>query len=461
MKKHLWFFYVTVLLVLAVFASNGSANSIFSMPGTRAAAMGDAFVAVADDLSAIYFNPAGLTQLKNRNVELAFSYSALKATANKSLANSITPNSEDGDFPIFNLYGLLGTLTSNPALMSAEPDFYNSTELKSNGLLPFVATNFKIKDNTIAIGFYAVGGGGGKWEDTVTNAFNDTITASAEESMGMTITNVSAARQLNDKLSLGLGVNYINMFDKIRVLKSFSQDAASPFGSYGMLVDFNSSGSALEIFTGILYEINKDIKAGLTFKSGATIKIKGKGTLIATGMDTITGGALAPYGIADTNMETNYTQNYAYPMTCALGCSYKPKENLLLAFSAEQVFYSQLRNEMTFDTENPLAFVNENSDAKWINVIYLRIGAEYLLNDKLTLRTGFQVDPNQVNTGNYTLLSTFQYEMYTWGLGAGYNLGNFKFDGTVESVFSKTAVKADREYKFPSTSFRLSAGYMF
>jgi len=56
---------VPVLLVLLFTASTSFAAG-FRLPeaGAKAMGMGFAFTAQADDPSAIYFNPAGLTQLK-------------------------------------------------------------------------------------------------------------------------------------------------------------------------------------------------------------------------------------------------------------------------------------------------------------------------------------------------------------------------------------------------------------
>lgn len=50
-----------------------SAAPILQMtPGARASGMGSAFTAVADDLSALHFNPAGLSNLDHRNVNFTY-----------------------------------------------------------------------------------------------------------------------------------------------------------------------------------------------------------------------------------------------------------------------------------------------------------------------------------------------------------------------------------------------------
>ena len=66
---------VSVLLVLLFTASTSFAAG-FRLPeaGAKAMGMGFAFTAQADDPSAIYFNPAGLTQLKGQNVMLGVTY---------------------------------------------------------------------------------------------------------------------------------------------------------------------------------------------------------------------------------------------------------------------------------------------------------------------------------------------------------------------------------------------------
>ena len=66
---------LSVLLVLALTASTSFAAG-FRLPeaGVKAMGMGFAFTAQADDPSAIYFNPAGLTQLKGQNVMIGVTY---------------------------------------------------------------------------------------------------------------------------------------------------------------------------------------------------------------------------------------------------------------------------------------------------------------------------------------------------------------------------------------------------
>ena len=66
---------VSVLLVL-LFTASMSFAAGFRLPeaGAKAMGMGFAFTAQADDPSAIYFNPAGLTQIKGQNVMVGLNY---------------------------------------------------------------------------------------------------------------------------------------------------------------------------------------------------------------------------------------------------------------------------------------------------------------------------------------------------------------------------------------------------
>ena len=74
---------VSVVLVLLFTASTSFAAG-FRIPeaGAKAMGMGFAFTAQADDPSAIYFNPAGLTQLKGNNIMVGATY--LRWTAGSS-----------------------------------------------------------------------------------------------------------------------------------------------------------------------------------------------------------------------------------------------------------------------------------------------------------------------------------------------------------------------------------------
>lgn len=63
----------------------------FAGVGVRAMSMGGAFVGVADDFTAVYWNPAGLAQMTNREVQVSFSRNSRE---NKSVADGVAGFSE-------------------------------------------------------------------------------------------------------------------------------------------------------------------------------------------------------------------------------------------------------------------------------------------------------------------------------------------------------------------------------
>ena len=95
MKKILILIYV-LYLVTNLSAGRYAGDFMVIGTGVRAAGMGGAFAAVADDGSSIYWNPAGLSQIKNMEIGLmrAFLYQGLAAydnfTYSQPLPNDVT-----------------------------------------------------------------------------------------------------------------------------------------------------------------------------------------------------------------------------------------------------------------------------------------------------------------------------------------------------------------------------------
>ncbi len=59
-----------------------------------ATARGDAFVATADNPSAVYYNPAGITQLKGHNVRGAFNALSVEASLNSRSSREVDTDDE-------------------------------------------------------------------------------------------------------------------------------------------------------------------------------------------------------------------------------------------------------------------------------------------------------------------------------------------------------------------------------
>ncbi|MBI4753129.1 PorV/PorQ family protein [Candidatus Desantisbacteria bacterium] len=89
---------VLVSNVLAVKDAGQAARYLRIGVGARALGMGGAFVAVADDASACYWNPAGLVQLKNKEVQAM--YSLLSMDRKYNFLNYAQPMKDDRCFGV-------------------------------------------------------------------------------------------------------------------------------------------------------------------------------------------------------------------------------------------------------------------------------------------------------------------------------------------------------------------------
>jgi len=79
MRKILWsvlVIIISIIILASVCYANGpgttGANFLKIGVGARAAAMGDAFTVIVDDSTSLYWNPAGLIRIKERQLSATY-----------------------------------------------------------------------------------------------------------------------------------------------------------------------------------------------------------------------------------------------------------------------------------------------------------------------------------------------------------------------------------------------------
>ncbi len=447
---------MSVLLFLAAATLLASAprlyaKGVFITPGARSNAMGAAYIAVADDPTAIYWNPAGLTRLERSGAQFSLFYVNNNAVGNSSLksAETGTVNAADGDFPLPRIYGgspLLG------ALQNAEPSGFLNRDFETSAPVPFIAGYHTFDLLTIAGGIYCSGGGGGKWSDNIPSASGaDRITASLDASYMFIVYNVSAAKEIMPRLSAGVGIDLVTMTDKINAQKSYLSASAVP--SYRLEIDKQSSGYGVQYNGGLMYKPVDMLQLGAVIRSGTKISLHGKAYYAQQG--------LAALGYSDLRHTTDYDQNYTYPMTYGLGVSCTPLPKWTFAAGLDWNQYSLKRDDTSYKAPLAGTFDNANNDGNWKDSTQYRVGAEYRHTEKLSLRAGIQTDPSQLKGNNITLVNLDQYNMTYYCVGAGYRFSSASVNLTYAKGVSDKPEKAGRSYEYNINVLRAGIDYTF
>ena len=395
---------VPVLLVLLFTASTSFAAG-FRLPeaGAKAMGMGFAFTAQADDPSAIYFNPAGLTQLKGNNLKLGVTYvkengGTFSGTTPLTGGAQVSETQKDLDFYI--------------------PNFFYANSNPSTGF-------------AWGVGVYAPFGLGQEYQDRNTSIFRNQITKIDLQTI---VVNPTVAFKINDVLSVGAGIDFL--YGKAELQKTgvvFLGPAVGNLNLYNL--DLEGDGTAWGYNFGLLLTPSKEVKIGFNYRSPFHLKIKEGDVDIANINSTVPfvpnpvpppAAFTAAQVFGGTSYATKGSTTIEIPATATLGVSYT-KNRLTVEVDADMTFWSSYKAlNIDIKNNNPLlpdSFTQKN----WTNEVALYVGGEYRVTDPLALRLGFRYDPTPVPAATMGPELPDADKMY-YCAGAGYKLSNWIFD---------------------------------
>ncbi|MEN8223179.1 MAG: outer membrane protein transport protein [Acidobacteriota bacterium] len=382
-NKFLIIIALTLILTTGAFSNGLSLNGI----GSRASSMGTAYVGLSDDWSAVFFNPAGLIQMEEKNLSL--------------FVTNIMPSATYR----FEMMGI--TMADTEATVGSYP----------SGAFSF----FKpLSDKMVAgISVYVPAGAGAQWSGEDLALLTGGTPLLWDSTIFMVSVSPAFAYKLGDKFSIGASLNF--NYVSLKMKRPGGNGDSIPYFQY----EEDLSSMAIGFTLGVMYRPSDILSFGLTWKAPVNANIKG----------TAKAPFLAAMGIPT---ESEGTRSATWPTWIGAGIAVKPSDKLTFTLDVTYNNWGKLQ-EIPIEFENQywkLAGMEEGTafGLKWEDTIDVKLGAEYKLSDTFALRGGFYTDksPSPEETLNI-LLPSLHYSAVTAGFG--YKTGKLNIDFAVEYLF--------------------------
>jgi len=335
----------------------------FAGVGVRAMGMGGAFLGVADDFSALYWNPAGLAQMRRNEVQVSFlrnSFASDATLGGGAAAEADLANTR---------FGSLGLVAPYPVY---------------RGSLVFAVGFARVKDFDWSLSTSGYLPADSLWAD-------DSFSHEGEATMA----SLAAAVDVSPSVSLGLAVNLVTAEDEA-TNEFVSTDRENYFYERRFLdrESFRDEYSGAATATlGVLMRLPREdprLRLGATVRTGATHRVRY--TFLAPPSDRFT---LVEYddGSKEEAVSLEYEDSYkiSLPLEFAVGASYRPLPGLLVAGSAHLAEWSQTE----YDGRDEYGLrSNADFETQYRDAVRYHVGVEYQVPTiALDLRAGFYTDP--------------------------------------------------------------------
>lgn len=335
-----------------------------SFVGTKAIAMAGAFTGIANDASAVHFNPAGLAFLASGGTHLeAYGYMSLTSFRYEN-AGAVFESNEK--FPV-------------PGLFAAHA----------------------FDRFALGFGYYIPYGGGG-------TAYQDFMGTGIElkSAAGIQAFTASAAYRITPDLSVGAGVTmYVGVVDT-RAPQTISQPVPA-------LVDYESeyegrSGYGWNL--GVLYEPAEALSVGVTVIGPSSVRMDGEERvkIPAFGVDATSDSAI----------------ELGVPWYLTAGVGYTPSPRLTLGLSAAWMSWSDEKEVIITHAGTD---ASTRAATHYENSYRVSVGMEYVVSERLTLRAGLKYQPGATRDG-YLVPSSNDVDLVVPSLGIGYRFGRTELD---------------------------------
>jgi long-chain fatty acid transport protein len=418
MTKKLCLGLAVILLMTSGLLANGLNLNGF---GARATAMGGAFVGLADDFTAVFWNPAGLALMKKGTFGLA--------------GHLLLPTSDYTSLTGFNM-------KTNAKMYPA-------------GIVGFFQP---IGDRlVVGVGAYSLSGLGQDWNNTgleadmltqmsapPPSAFTPPVANYRWKSFIGSITIAPAiAVKLTDQVLLGATFNINYGFFK-------TDQWAGPEVIYNPITKqylfFNLGQASMNIkgwgygaTFGLLVKPSDRFSFGVTYRLASKMKLSGTATTENL--------PLLSAALPDTS---DAKMSVTSPMWLAGGLAVKPLTNLTVTFDLQWTNWKKL-DVLSVEFQDPAwiaAGITTNElDLAWANKLQIRGGLEYKMGD-FALRAGYYNDPAPAPASTMNILIPgFTYNSVACGFG--YTTGGLHLDLGLEYLMGHKRTIADITAEMP------------
>ncbi|MBI5394439.1 MAG: outer membrane protein transport protein [Verrucomicrobia bacterium] len=309
--------------------------------GARATAQGEAFVAQADDATAVYYNPAGMTQLEGY-------HSAAGAYAL---------------FPSSHFSGAAGKTEMN--VESYSPHFYN-------------VADFGLRDWRFGLGINAPYGNAVNYSHY--GPFRYTVTESYLKILNVAPT---VAYRINDQWSVGAGLNIYRGSTELKRMVSWA-----PFPVPDSRFKFKGVGYALGGTAGVLFKLNEQHTFGMNYRSPFQIDMEGDARLYS------------PPPIPSDYGPSKTKARMQFPQSASLGYAFRPIKDLKIEFDLEWTNWDMV-NDVRLRSSNPnfdalVAPAANTLSFDWMDSFFYELGLQYDISNHWALRAGYIFSENSV-----------------------------------------------------------------
>ena len=415
---------------LAISASAFAAGFSIFEQGAKASGMAGAFVATADDPSAIFYNPAGIAQQREMAV--------LAGATFINFSNEFTgdPNS---------VY-TAGTEGKYDRHTFVPPNGY--------GIVP-IGNNL-----TFGIGGFSAWGLRTDWADPWVGRF---VSRDADLKT-MSVQPTLAWQTTDGRFAIGGGVEY----RRARVI--LSQNIPLPFPNpfTGRVTDIGNArlasdyGDDIGWNVGVLFKASDRLRFGASYRSDMDIDLDGEAdfTQISTGNTQLDGLVALTFPQDDTISTT-----LPFPAVAAVGVAFSPTDRVDVEFDITHMTWSRFEAlDVEFDNQPARSFTREQN---WDDSSAYRLGTNIEATPSWDVRLGAVYDENpQPVEAVSPLLPDSDRLGFTFG--AGFHHGPFVVDGSAmilhfkdRSTQGRNPEGFDGTYETDAVLWSFNVGYRF
>ncbi len=408
MSKRTFILLSLIFLISSSLWAGGWNNTLM---GCRAIALGGAFVGIADDPSAIFYNPAGLVFQRNN---LNFSINGFYIWPDHEY---IVPTG-------------------------------SKTQSKYNVSLPQIFLSYRTSEKlTLGFGIYVpYAGGGVDWKEGEPGypfKVGEDEYSRFKSTMGIYTLTPTLAYQFSEKLSIGFNLNFYRAVLNVDAL--MDPDT---------LVVSEESGSAISAGFGLMFRPTERVGIGLSIRGPSRMELSGETRI--TQPQTIPG-----FGTGPVELRGDSETSFNLPWDIELGFSYKISENFLFSTSAQYTMWSRLQkvDKMVKDLPYGTPDIEYEEAMNFKNILILRGGVEYAFPQGVFLRAGLGYD--RCATPDSTLdCKNIDVDKLTILGGIGYRTGRTQIDFVYAYAIGKEREK-DTAERYNLNVFIMGLGVSF